>query len=223
MSLSLRIRVRVGDETGKIIHDTGTRPSGSFVGQFLKILDAFLFAAVDLTGVTAPNIPGTVILYSSGTTVPGSTGDLDEALYLNGDMADDLTGIVIGAGDQAENLETDTALQTRYTASSFQPHKHHQAEDEDATEQRIIFSRAFTNVSGGSLPVREIGIQAYDYATLWYRAITGYQTYYPYLPITQLVTTRDDWWGLAARDVISTLQVPAGGFISIEYEIAAPK
>jgi hypothetical protein len=68
-----------------------------------------------------------------------------------------------------------------------------------------------------------MGIHLYNLATHRWLEITGYQTYYPYLPITITRTEPWEWHGLIARDVLFPTQTtPSRGAAAGMYSFKLP-
>jgi hypothetical protein len=213
MSLDLRLRFLTRDHRGRILQDTGERQSRSYTKGLLNVMTAILGGSRDI-----PDITGAI-----QTTVPGSQSmTLGQLFGMDGDAGDDLTGIVVGSGDTAEDA-TDLSLEARIEAATLYPSVHAWEIFDTPTHANIVATRAFSNLSPAPVPVRETGIQVYDLATRWWLVVIGYQTYYPYLPITEIQTAPYNWYGLIARDVLdTTYTIPEGGAGAAIYMIRIP-
>ena len=214
MSMRLKYRVIIRDSSRQVLADSGLRDSHSFVVGFLGAIGGLIAGGrdvLDIYGATQRTIPNNQYK---------STG---EDLLNMGGEGDELMGIVVGSGDVAEST-TDYKLASQIGASTLYPSNHHFVEFEDASTASQAIIRAFSNISNESVTIRETGIQVYDLAVHWWREITGYQNYYPYLPITELRYEPYDWYGLIVRDVLDySYLIPVEGVCSIQYILELQK
>jgi hypothetical protein len=61
-------------------------------------------------------------------------------------------------------------------------------------------------------------------ADLWYRVVTGHQSYYPYLTLYTVASQGWHWYDLVARDSLGSPEsVPALGEVTIQYVFEVAK
>lgn len=166
--VKLLLRAVVRDPEGKVIQDTGERPSRSFLIQFLE----FVYGLFDGIQTDATQITGAeAVIYTTTPTYPG-----DKQFDLTAAINDDTHGIKIGTGTTAET-NTDYVLETPIAEGSGSGQMTHGAMDSEVTavvgaNVDLIFKRAFTNNSGATITVGEAGIYVkFWYATPWYHCI----------------------------------------------------
>lgn len=153
--VQLLIRTVVKDSEGKIISDSGQKPSKSFVIQFLE----FIYA---LFRITAYDYDATG---TDGTERPiwHSTTVIRRQFLTNVGAGSSLHGIVIGTGNTAVTNE-DYQLEAQLTQGVGAGNITHGAMD--VTDDVAVVGanvdwevkRAFTNLTGSSITVREAGI-----------------------------------------------------------------
>ena len=158
------------------------------------------------------------------TTIPGTHGIyMDDVMCLNGDQGEELIGIVVGSGDFPET-SLDEDMEARIGAETLAPSRHHFTEEEDEAAHHIVLTRSFSNVTGDVVEVNEIGILLHTYADLWYRVVTGHQSYYPYLTLYSVASQGWHWYGLVARDALGSPEsVPALGGVTVQYVFEVSK
>lgn len=151
--VQLLIRTIVRDPDGKVITDTGRKPSRSFLIQFLEfIYRMFNFVgSYDATGTGGTEVK--IYVYN----------DLcQEHFRVDAALNAGTYGIVVGTGDTAVT-NTDYKLETKIAqgegAGEF---IHGSGTVETAAEVgdnvEFIVKRTFTNLSGGQITVTEAGI-----------------------------------------------------------------
>lgn len=164
----LLIRAVVRGPDGKVIQDTGEKPSRSFLIQFLEYLGG-LFDGDQVDATAIDNSEPAI--YIDSATYPG-----DKQFDLTAGVNDDTHGIVIGTGTTAET-NTDYVLEAQIEEGSGSGEMSHGAQDSEVTavvgaNVDLIFKRAFTNNSGATITVGEAGIYVkFHYATPWYHCI----------------------------------------------------
>ena len=145
-------RVFVSDKDGKIKYDSGLMPSNSFVIAFLEHLYGE-FNTIDISIEDTSNTSRTV----------GEPGDAEVRRHNINAADDDATfGIVVGTGTTAES-NTDYALATQIaqgTGSGQLDYGAHSFTVPTVVGSNVdlLVSRTFTNSSGASITIREIGI-----------------------------------------------------------------
>jgi len=154
--IQLLLRAVVRDPDGKVISDTGRKPSKSFVIAFLKFFGG-LFDGVAVSTTDTSNASS--VIYSPGYTNWG--------LDIDGAVNDDAHGIVVGTGDTVEDNE-DYKLDTQLTEGIGAGNVTHGAMTVEATavvgaNVDIETKRAFTNNTGSLITVKEAGMYAAFY------------------------------------------------------------
>lgn len=152
--VQLLLRMVVRDPDGKIISDTGRKPSKSFVIQFLE----FIYAM-------GPGLP------RNATDINGAETqiyDHDAACSLNfrmkGLLATDDMSIIIGTGDTAV-ANTDFKLETQLTEGVGAGNISYGVGTVTPTavvgaNVDLELKRPFTNLTGSTITVKEVGIYA---------------------------------------------------------------
>jgi len=193
--------ITVRDKDGKIICRKRFR-SHSFLVAFIKYVKgefATVFASTTGNGNTS-------ITDTGGTTVnfPDHSSDYGYYTHMStlGGAGDDSQGIVVGTGTSA-NTTTTYALSTKIangTGSGQLQYGAMTVNDVVASGNTLYFlmTRTFTNISGASITVNEVGIQCKCYAA-------GASTH------TLLL----------ARDVLTNgVTIPNGGSATFQYTIS---
>lgn len=93
-TVQLRLRLVVKDPDGKVISDTGDKPSKSFVVAFLVFIGG-IFDGIDTNIEDTSNVPN-LIVQASGTNYP---------LQLDSPINNSDYGIVVGTGNTVEDNE----------------------------------------------------------------------------------------------------------------------
>jgi len=160
-------QLTVRDANGKIVKRTRKRLSRSFVLQFLQIIEVCtLESAVSIKDTG--NVSRSVSMHANNLNAAGAAGEGDN-------------GIVVGTGTGAES-NTDIALGTiiAHGAGSGQLNYGIQSKTAAAVvgaNVDYIMTRTFTNASGASITVQEVGIYANttstNYKTCILRDLTG--------------------------------------------------
>lgn len=173
----------VRDKKGKVIRKTRKKLSRSWVIQFLEILDCHLTAT-------------TRAITDDTNTEVSYTGS--KAMNAEAAAGDVTKGIVVGTGTTPED-DTDYALETKvaHGAGAGQLNYGAQSHTDAAivgVNVDFIFTRTFTNASGGSIAVTEIGILVHASTTTTYH------------------------W-LIIHDVFAAVDVGNGQTLTVEYTI----
>jgi len=91
------------------------------------VLTSFIGVSTDIPdiyGTSLPQDPPADAL-PGGTTIPGTRGiTMDDVMCLNGDLREELIGIVVGSGDFPET-SLDEDMGARIGAETLAPSKHH--------------------------------------------------------------------------------------------------
>lgn len=160
--VQLLVRAVVRDLDGKVISDTGQKPSKSFVIQFLE----FIKAAFDAVTTAATDKTGTERTIYRSTYAPYNSFQLYSAAneYIN--------GIVVGTGDTAvtntdyrlvnQLEEGATAGKITHGISSFG------SPAVVGANVDMNITRSFTNNTGSTITVKEAGIYVKSYYLAWY-------------------------------------------------------
>ena len=153
--VQLLFRAVVKDPDGKVIHDTGQKPSKSFVIQFLEYFYGLFrgtsFSATDTLNAEQP-------LFS--TTVKHS-----QMFRCDYDVVLDKSGIMVGTGTAALDNE-DYKLQTQLTEGAGAgeiSHANMIFGDAGVVGPNVDLEchRSFTNNTGSSIAVSECGVYCY--------------------------------------------------------------
>jgi hypothetical protein len=174
-TISLHHRLKVFDKNGKLKHDTGVKKSHSFVEQFLISLmhlmsDATIITNIftDVNGITRSGASKSNWVTSN---YPFSMdGAINNANY----------GIVIGTGNTAvtiSDIDLDTQI-AQGTGSGQMSHaaQNHIAVAENGAYLELKWSRTFSNSSGATITVAEIGSKIFlnaSYYVLMCRDVLG--------------------------------------------------
>lgn len=163
--VQLLIRAVMKDPDGKIISDTGEKPSKSFLIQFLELIYAIFRFTGDLSATATDGTED--IMY-----------DADKAVQLqlkaDAGLNVDSHGIVAGTGDTAET-NTDYALETQIAEGTGAGQLVHGRTTVGVAavvgaNVDLEVTRTFTNGSGDTITVKEAGIYIKGYAT-WYHCL----------------------------------------------------
>ena len=151
--VQLLLRAVVKDPEGKILSDTGKKPSKSLVIQFLEFIYAMFNFDADLSATA-----------TDGTEDKIYDGDVDCEYHLRVDAALNvaLYGIVVGTGTTPET-NTDYKLETQITEGTGAGQLTHGTTTiADAAvvgaNVDLEVTRTFTNGSGNTITVTEAGI-----------------------------------------------------------------
>ncbi|MEM1562947.1 MAG: hypothetical protein QW734_07900 [Candidatus Bathyarchaeia archaeon] len=197
LKLSLEYEVEVRDKNGQLLdHKKGE--SHTWVKNFIQVLKAYFSAGSEIITDTS-GASRTV----KGYVWAGATGDF-YFLSANAPANNDAYGIQVGGSD-APFSRTQYALGSKishgtgsgqlvYGASTVES-----VVDED-TASSFRITRVFTNNSGASVVVREIGIAIY------YRVVDG--------------STAVSVYFLAVRDLLpSPSSIPDGATMTVRYKV----
>lgn len=196
--MKLMKRITLKNEVGKIVYDSGIQPSHSFVLQFLQLLGAIMAYRRSPN----PSIRDVDAQYYE-IAHTDYWDDNDYPFSINAESGEEYWGLVVGTGDMAEDNEN-------YRLESKIPHgsgagelEHGGTSYNDPVASGSYYQwhiyRTFTNSSGSSIEVKEIGAQvryqaspAAKYALIW-------------------------------RDVLSpTITVPNGQVLTVNYYLRIP-
>jgi len=158
--VQLLIRAVVRDPDGKVLSDTGRKPAKSFVLQFLE----FIYAMGARAFYQATGVAGTEVYLYAPTTA------CIEQFEIDGGVNIDYIGIVVGTGDTAED-NADYALATQLTEGVGAGNITHGAMDIGtaavvATNVDMELKRAFTNLTGDTITVKEAGLYCWQLAQM---------------------------------------------------------
>lgn len=200
MGMNMQYRCVLKDKHGNVKHDSGFLQSRSFVKNFMIGLAALLNHGL---------MPGVVRLDGNTTYSAEASGNYAyNVLRMDEYVADQISpGIIVGSS-AVPVLATNHALGNVIVAGSDPGELEYgynvpwSAPFWNETEQELemFLNRAFTNASGATIQINEIGLIS------WIQYSTGSSTYY------------FDY--LIARDVLdSTLNVADGDTVNIQYRI----
>lgn len=151
-SIQLLIRAVVRDPNGKVISDTGRKPTKSLVIAFLEFVYGMFTnvnrSSEDTSGASNP-------VYNWGSWCYDN-------FSMNAGVGNSLYGLVVGTGDAAEDNE-DYKLETQLTQGIGAGNISHGAVTVGSTavvgaNVDMELKRAFTNLTGSSITVKEAGI-----------------------------------------------------------------
>lgn len=169
-NLDLHYSFQVHEPSGLLVEDSGIRPAHSFTIGFAKILFNFSFWLAGFTPTATTDTGG------SSRTSPGDT-----SLGTSATTSTDTYGIQVGTSTAAESIN-DTALGTKISTGTSAGNLQYgsmtyAAPSTTATTTTFRCTRVFTNGSGGTVTVQEIGLvsssisNAYKYLLI--RDLTG--------------------------------------------------
>jgi len=187
MNVKAYLKVKVIDKNGKCIYYRRYR-SRSFVANFLRQL------FTNLSGQSINNVNTSGGSYSIGTT---------DNIIVNDGSNDDSYGILIGTGTSAPSIINNNLSQVISNGASVGQMQYGAVSVTGAVTNTstntgyITVTRTFTNNSGSSITVSEVGLVAWSGNNL--------QTNQYYLIIHDLLP--------------SPITVPNGSSLSISYEI----
>ncbi len=163
--VQLLIRAIVRDPDGKIITDTGKKPSKSFVYAFLAFIGGMFLGTGDILIKAVTGANGYVYRYnSSAPTQFRVDAPINTSTY----------GVVVGTGDTAEDNE-DHKLETQLTEGVGAGNITHASVVFEATavvgaNVDLVLKRAFSNATGSTITVKEAGIYTNQNDT-WFHCI----------------------------------------------------
>lgn len=157
--VQLLLRAVVRDSEGRVISDTGRKPSRSFVIQFLEYV-YWKFSS------PAAVQDATDILNAEEEIYGGDLRSATEYFRVKAAVNEDAYGVVIGTGDTAADNE-DYKLETKIaegTGAGQMTHGQSVVEDtgEVGANVDLDIVRIFTNFSGATITVKEAGIYVYS-------------------------------------------------------------
>jgi hypothetical protein len=198
------IEYEVRDKNGKLL-SKGRFPAKSWVGNIIGFLSALLKGGTPTSAVSLYNIATRTDLVDTVNTARGfyiASGMGNTLFGAEGGVGDVGAGIVVGSGDTPVNLGQ-YALANLITHGTGSGQLSYGATTVEALTKdtawyfRVI--RTFTNSSGGSVTVKEIGL----YVRLWLRESPYYYSC------------------MFARDVLSApVTVPNGSTLTVRYIIS---
>lgn len=155
-SLQLLLRLVVTDKDGKIISDTGQKPAKSFLIQYLE----FWYGAFRGVNYSCTDI------YNAETPIYEGARASTSVFRLDGPVGNNLYGIVVGTNagstpEDNENYKLDTQILHGAGAGQLT----HNACTWDApaivgVNVECEGKRSFTNNSGATVTVKEVGVYA---------------------------------------------------------------
>lgn len=151
--VQLLIRAVVKDPDGKVLSDTGQKPSKSFVIQFLEFLYALFNAPAFLNATDVNNVENKI--YDDGQY---ASHHLKAGAPINAST----WGIVVGTGDTAET-NADYKLETQLTEGVTAGKITHGAVTVETTavvgaNVDLETKRSFPNNTGSTITIKEAGI-----------------------------------------------------------------
>lgn len=152
-------QIIVSDKNGKVIKKYREKRSRSFLLQWLQILNSYL-RRVNGT----PRYAISTVRMTSGSTVNFDASDSVSlsAPALNAGESDDTYGLVVGSDSTpVENANFKLAVQILHGAVANKlVYNAHSWIDTQVVGDNVDFRilRSFTNLSGGTITIREIGI-----------------------------------------------------------------
>jgi len=205
--------IRVGEigaieRTGRVISDSGYRPSQSFVIQFLQGLYTALgdsIIGVKQVGWTGGNPLFYVVAEADGLI------DRNHWMCLQADEQDSSFGVVVGTDNSAEDSEN-TALGSQVLQGSGVTELMHGpvsfiSESSISGSDAIIeVSRMFFNQSGGTITIKEVGL---------YARIAGY--YVNLVPPPPLLYSTGRI--CLSRDVVADTDIPDGYTLTVQMMV----
>lgn len=151
--VQLRIRMVVRDPDGKVIQDTGEKPSQSFVIQFLEYI-YHLFNAPAL-GLATDKVNTEQKIYRGAEA-------MSNFFRVKAGVNVSMYGLVVGTGDTAED-NVDYKLATQLTEGATAGKITHGGTISVTTavvgaNVDLVLKRAFTNNTGSTITVKEAGM-----------------------------------------------------------------
>jgi len=141
--IKAELRAELRDAEGNVIRRLPWRPANSLLKQFIQLLTImFQQAAITVTRTTG---------------VGQSIGPAATVLRVNGAAGATNNGIVIGTGTNPVTM-TDYNLQAQASANIDHGITTFAVENPDANTWRVAISRIFTNNTGATLGIREVGL-----------------------------------------------------------------
>jgi hypothetical protein len=159
--MRLYVELELKDEDGRVLHRRRFR-SHSYLKQLIAMLRGIMYHAY---GYSNPGNTTVVDTSGTGRSYPTSSGSLYSAgIPLNCPSASSEYGLVVGSGTASNTVGT-YALQSLIshgTGSGQLSYGSHTFEDLVVSDSTIYFRiiRTFTNNSGASITVNEIGLYA---------------------------------------------------------------
>ena len=142
----MEIGAELRDAGGKVIKRFPWRRANSLLKQFIQIL-MVQFSQASTTIKDVSGNDRACLGYATNQKMVGAVNDVNN-------------GIVIGTGTTAVTM-TDNKLETQVSVNVAHAAAALAVENPDASTWRISIARGFTNNTGASLGVREVGIYAY--------------------------------------------------------------
>ena len=198
-NVEVSLNVEVKDKYGKIIRKL-ERKSESLLNNFMEMLtSAMVLAPYSLKDVGGNDRTVSLFVPSTSET-PVELTPMD---VLAGDDIDSY-GIQVGTGTTPVTSQ-DYALASKISHGSASGQLDYGAcslETKAITNNTSYarYRRDFTNLSGATITVNEIGLVAK------HKRVIG-------------ATTEGEWYFLIIRDVITAVDVPDGGTLTVRYEI----
>ena len=184
-------RILMHDPDGNLVKDTGLIPSGSYVIQFLELMESLF----NITNKNAKDVN------AASSQIITTSADVNTKGRVDGAIGDDTHGIVVGTNagstpEDNENYRLDTKIlhsatgeagKLNYRNVTFVPPY------ELSGNIDLDISRAFLNETGSTITINEIGIICKN---------TSLSVYH-----------------LLLRDVVAAENVPDGNTLTVVYTL----
>jgi len=142
-SLSTELGAEIRDANGEIVRRIPFRRCHSLLKQFIQLLAAQMSQAA------------CTIKLTNGTT---QSGDEDPSNFQANSVTNTTFGVVIGSGDSNAVTMEDYKLEAQLVTNiAYQPVTFAQ-ENPNASTWRLAISRGFTNNTGATVNVKEVGL-----------------------------------------------------------------
>jgi len=163
---------QIRNSNGELMKDSGERQCHSFVANFARLLYNCAF----FLGLGSP-----VAITDTGGTSQTAYSNMHRGLRTDASTGTSTYGLQVGTGTGAESINN-TSLGTQIAHGSGSGQLQYGAMSYGApsttgTTTTFRFTRVFTNASGGSIGVEEIGLVSnsgdFSKRYLWLRDLTG--------------------------------------------------
>lgn len=196
MKAQLFYGIKLYDRNGKLTEER-LKPAHSYTLQFLQIISAVLTFRTTNPSIKDISGVGRNVIATSSWDNPYYPFCMRYA-YASEDTSRD--GIIVGTGDTPETI-SDYAMDSLINSGDGVGELHYHRMDlrsmatldYEIPASYFDFERSFFNLSGATITVKEIGLQV----------IYG--------------TTAAGGEGLIARDVVTPIAIPAGGWLDVIY------
>jgi len=154
--IKIEIRAELRDPQGKLIKRYPWKKANSLLKQFIQILMVQMSTVAQNTTDTG-GVERSLTISSQNFNSAGAA-----ALTTN--------GVVVGSGTTPVSM-TDTKLQTQVTTNVAHSAHSLAVENPDASTWRVYIARVFTNNTGATLQIREVGLYCFGAGSTWNFAI----------------------------------------------------